>query len=178
MSVIAEQQPLHQPAQSTVSLVPGDQRTSSRPSSPGLRILNAAADKAAEAALLVSEARAILRTLDPNPFILPDGNSDGGWLIGKLWYYFRQLLLWHNAESLEEKTAPKMRPELKRAVEKLEKAREMVRDADAVFLLAEMNFVGSSHGRGAGTARGLMGGSTGIGVIRETTRRRLRGIKN
>lgn len=54
------------------------------------------------------------------------------------------MLLWHNAESLEERptAAGTHGKRLKAAESLLEKAVEPAKNEDAIFLLAEMNFVG------------------------------------
>jgi SEL1 protein len=82
------------------------------------------------------------------------GGSSG--FLGTLWYYIKQLLLWHNAESLEEPataTPPTTTAftgahgkKLGTAVELLKKAAEPEHNDDAMFLLAEMNFVGGDGG--------------------------------
>ena len=64
-------------------------------------------------------------------------------MIGAIWSFAKQLLLWHNAESLEERPAVGgLHGKRLRAAEiLLQKAVVSARDPDAIFLLAEMNFV-------------------------------------
>ncbi|KAI5815118.1 hypothetical protein BZA77DRAFT_223796, partial [Pyronema omphalodes] len=65
-------------------------------------------------------------------------------LLSTLWYAAKQLLVWHNAETLEEKPVVSgvHGMKLQSATTLLEKAAE-VRNPDAMFLLAEMNFYGN-----------------------------------
>ncbi len=94
---------------------------------------------------------AILRPLDPAPvFQRKAENSRSRGYVGTVLYYVRQLLLWHSPESLEEPGSGgggrTMGSKLKNVVAKLEKARELAWNDDAVFLLAEMNLVSSRAG--------------------------------
>lgn len=117
------------------------------------------AEEQAEA--LVSEALTILRTLDPSPVRSPSARSDASrtTLYGKAVYYAKQaatVILVHSPASLEEPAdapppPPKSAPvggtglfgkKLRSAVDKLEAAREIGGSYDAMFLLAQMNFVG------------------------------------
>ncbi|KAA8910775.1 hypothetical protein FN846DRAFT_508504 [Sphaerosporella brunnea] len=124
------------------------------------------AEQARQAAQWVSEARTLLHSINPVPHVSSSerGRGGSGWL-GTLWYYIKQLLLWHNAQSLEQQSSS---PSLSRstptfagahgkklgaAVELLKKAAEPERNEDAMFLLAEMNFYGNwSHPRDYSTA--------------------------
>ncbi|KAI5785897.1 hypothetical protein EDC01DRAFT_661887 [Geopyxis carbonaria] len=111
--------------------------------------------KLAEASNLVGEARAILRSLNAAPSTSQQSVSKG--LVSTLWFFTKQMLLWHTPESLEE---PAVKPvggahgrKLRTAVEKLEGARGLTKNEDAIFLLAEMNFYGNwSHPRDYKTA--------------------------
>jgi len=80
--------------------------------------------------------------LDPGPFVTSRESKSSG-IMSTIWYYIRQLLLWHNAESLEERptVAGTHGQRLKAAESLLEKAVEPAKNEDAIFLLAEMNFV-------------------------------------
>lgn len=107
----------------------------------------------------MSEARALLRSLEPAPQT-PAGtsfysySSTAGSILQTLWFYFKQFLLWHNAESLEEtvKVGVEVGGNLDKAVELLQRAAE-ARDDDASFLLAEMNFVSYTSTPGRRSAR-------------------------
>lgn len=118
-----------------------------------------------QAETLVHEALTILRTLDPTPIRSQVGTTEASRLnlYGKVLYYAKKaatVILVHNPASLEEPVdAPpkKATPvggtglfgkKLRSAVEKLEAAREIGKNEDAMYLLAQMNFYGNwSHPR-------------------------------
>jgi hypothetical protein len=111
-----------------------------------------------QAEALVHEALTILRTLDPTPIRSQIGTTEASRLnlYGKVLYYAKKVatvILVHNPASLEEpvdappkKAAPVggtglFGKKLRAAVEKLEAAREIGKNEDAMYLLAQMNFV-------------------------------------
>lgn len=110
--------------------------------SPFIASPNKRPEQTDQAAKWVSDARTILHSLDPSPFVTSSENRKSG-MIGTIWHFTKQLLLWHNAESLEERPAVGgLHGKRLRAAEiLLQKAAGSVKDADAIFLLAEMNFV-------------------------------------
>ncbi|KAF8539369.1 hypothetical protein BDD12DRAFT_737232 [Trichophaea hybrida] len=95
--------------------------------------------------------------------------------MGTIWYYTKQLLLWHNAESLEERptVGGAHGKRLRAAEELLEKAADPAKNPDAIFLLAEMNFYGNwSYPRNYSAAfkwykelAGIDGNSTGQHMV-------------
>ncbi|TGZ83532.1 HCP-like protein [Ascodesmis nigricans] len=121
--------------------------TSTPPSNPS------AYTASPESQALVTEARRILETLDPLPSSPADSIIPGlSW--GLLWRYTKTLLLWHtpetayDAETEETKQHSAKRKTVEEAASKLEAARKLGRNDDALFLLAEMNFYGNwSHPR-------------------------------
>ena len=115
------------------------------------------------AAALVNDALAILRTLDPTPsqstYIVREGRGGGGrlegegpdGLLGLLSGYIKQaakVLLLYTPSTLEEPVdggtkVTVLGKKLAAAVEKLETAGRVLKSPDAIYLLAQMNFVGS-----------------------------------
>jgi len=115
------------------------------------------------AAALVNDALAILRTLDPTPsqstYIVREGGGRGGRLegegpdslLGLLAGYIKQaakVLLLYTPSTLEEPVdggtkVTVLGKKLAAAVEKLETAGRVLKSPDAIYLLAQMNFVGS-----------------------------------
>lgn len=99
-----------------------------------------------ESQALVTEARRILQTLDPLPST-PSDSIIRGLSWGIVWQYAKGLLLWHTPEKLsgieteEERQNSARRRTVGEAAAKLEAARALGRNDDALFLLAEMNFV-------------------------------------
>lgn len=133
----------------------------------------------AEAEKLVGEARRILRSLDPEPKARTKDAQAG--LVRILWDVAKGIILWHSPERMEERPQQKKwvggqhGKKLTDAVERLEKARSIAWNDDAVFLLAEMNFVSSSElGKdyGYGRVGADENGSMEIGRIREIIRKR------
>lgn len=92
----------------------------------------------------MSTAREILHGIEPSPHFVPTDKTGSSGLVSTLWYGAKQLLLWHNAETLEDKPVVSgvHGMKLQSATTLLEKAAE-VRNPDAMFLLAEMNFYGN-----------------------------------
>ncbi|PUU83094.1 hypothetical protein B9Z19DRAFT_965565 [Tuber borchii] len=115
------------------------------------------------AAVLVNDALAILRTLDPTPsqstYIVREGGGGGGrlegegpdGLLGLLSGYIKQVakvLLLYTPSTLEEPVdggtkVTVLGKKLAAAVEKLETAGRALKSPDAIYLLAQMNFYGN-----------------------------------
>lgn len=130
------------------------------------------------AAALVNDALAILRTLDPTPsqstYIVREGRGGGGrlegegpdGLLGLLSGYIKQaakVLLLYTPSTLEEPVdggtkVTVLGKKLAAAVEKLETAGRVLKSPDAIYLLAQMNFVGSLVPPSFGHFPGVLGG--------------------
>ena len=141
---------------------------------------------------LVADALAILRTIDPSPSrSLGSGRNPPSGLFAKTMYYTKQVvgaLLLYTPSTLEEPVDGKksdmpggaLGKKLKAAVDSLETAARVGRNSDAIFLLAQMNFVclptsGVMAHRGSGV---LICDSMAIGRIRGATPSHLRNTRN